>query len=73
MNTLAQLYDAEKGFFTLLIQMVNVLRMINVKLGYMFTEDSDSSLVMNVEKGMKHSDGKQALAFSKEAGYAGQR
>lgn len=71
MATLDALYDTESEFyarvnFTSLIQMVDALGGIDVYSEYAFTTSQDSGLVMTVNEGLNHFNGKQALAFSRE-------
>lgn len=71
MATLSKLYDVKLNFyarvnFTSLIQMVDALGGVDVNSEQSFTTSEDSGLVMNVQQGMNHFNGKQALAFSRE-------
>lgn len=71
MRTLNQLYDMNIDFyarvnFTSLVEIVDVLGGVDVYSEQAFTTSPDSGLVMNVEQGINHFDGKQALAFSRE-------
>lgn len=71
MKTLEQLYDTEIDFyarvnFTSLIEIVDALGGVDVESEYAFTTSYESGLVMNVQQGTNHFNGKQALAFSRE-------
>lgn len=70
-KTLEQLYDTEIDFyarvnFTSLIEIVDALGGVDVESEYAFTTSYESGLVMNVQQGTNHFNGKQALAFSRE-------
>ncbi|MDD2981471.1 MAG: LCP family protein [Hespellia sp.] len=71
MTTLEQLYNTSIDFyarvnFTSLVDIVDTLGGVDVNSEYAFTTSADSGLVMNVEQGINHFDGQQALAFSRE-------
>lgn len=71
MATLANLYDTNINFyvrlnFTSLVQIVDSLGGINVMSSQAFTTSDESGLVMGVEQGENHFDGKQVLAFARE-------
>lgn len=71
MKTLEQLYDTEIDFyarvnFTSLIEIVDALGGVDVESEYAFTTSYESGLVMDVQQGTNHFNGKQALAFSRE-------
>lgn len=71
MATLANLYDTNINFyvrlnFTSLVQIVDSLGGINVMSSQAFTTSDESGLVMNVDQGENHFDGKQVLAFARE-------
>lgn len=71
METLGSLYETDINYyvrlnFTSLIDIVDILGGIDVDSEYAFTTSEDSEYVMDVQKGMNHFDGKQALAFSRE-------
>lgn len=71
MNTLSELYETEINYyarlnFPAMIEIVDVLGGIDVDSEYAFTTSEDSGLVMDVQQGMNHFNGEQALAFSRE-------
>lgn len=71
MRTLEELYDMNIDFyarvnFTSLIEIVDVLGGVDVESELAFTTSEDSGLVMQVNQGTNHFNGKQALAFSRE-------
>lgn len=71
MRTLEQLYDIEIPFyarinFTSLIEIVDQLGGVDVYSEYSFKTGWESGLVMNVQEGINHFNGEQALAFSRE-------
>lgn len=71
MATLSKLYATDINFyvrlnFTSMVQMVDDLGGVDVDSSQSFTTSEDSGLVMNVNQGINHFNGKQALAFSRE-------
>ncbi len=71
MATLEQLYDVEIPFyarvnFTSLITLVDAMGGVDVESEYAFTTNGDGGVVINVQQGLNHFDGKQALAFARE-------
>ena len=71
MATLGELYDTEINYyaqlnFTALIEIVDILGGLDVKSEYAFTTSEDSGYVMDVQEGMNHFNGVQALAFARE-------
>ena len=71
MQTLEELYNTEINYyvrvnFTSLIDIINILGGLNVYSDYEFTTSRNSGLVMDVQEGLNHFDGEQALAFSRE-------
>lgn len=71
MRTLSELYDVEIPFyarvnFTSLIDIVDILGGLDVKSEYEFTTSSASGKVVEVQEGMNHFDGVEALAFARE-------
>ncbi len=71
MRTLGQLYDMNIDFyarvnFTSLVDIVDVLGGVDVNSELAFTTSPDSGLVMDVQQGINHFNGEQALAFSRE-------
>lgn len=71
METLGELYETEINYyarlnFTSLIDIVDTLGGIDVYSEYAFTTSPDSEYVMDVQQGMNHFTGEQALAFSRE-------
>ena len=71
MATLGELYDTDIQFyarvnFTSLVQMVDALGGIDVYSEFAFTTHPDTELVMDVQQGLNHFNGEQALAFSRE-------
>lgn len=71
MRTLGQLYDMNIDFyarvnFTSLVDIVDVLGGVDVNSELAFTTSADSGLVMDVQQGINHFNGEQALAFSRE-------
>lgn len=71
MKTLGQLYDMNIDFyarvnFTSLVDIVDVLGGVDVNSELAFTTSADSGLVMDVQEGINHFNGEQALAFSRE-------
>lgn len=71
MATLGALYGTDINYyvrlnFTSLIDIVDILGGIDVNSEYAFTTGEDSGYVMEVQEGVNHFDGKQALAFCRE-------
>lgn len=71
MATLEDLYETEIPFFarinfTSLIDIVDHLGGVDVYSGYAFTTSKNSEHVMDVQQGINHFDGEEALAFSRE-------
>lgn len=71
METLGTLYETDINYyarlnFTSLIDIVDTLGGIDVYSEYAFTTSPDSEYVMDVQQGMNHFTGEQALAFSRE-------
>ena len=71
MRTLAQLYETEINYyvrlnFTSMIDIVDILGGVDVYSEYEFTTSKDSEHVMDVQKGINHFNGEEALAFSRE-------
>ena len=71
MATLENLYDIDIPFyarvnFTSLITLVDAMGGIDVNSEYAFTTNGDGGVVINVQEGVNHFDGQQALAFSRE-------
>lgn len=71
METLGSLYETDINYyvrlnFTSLIDIVDILGGVDVESEYEFTTSEDSGYVMDVQKGLNHFDGEQALAFSRE-------
>lgn len=71
MRTLSELYDVEIPFyarvnFTSLIDIVNILGGLDVVSEYEFTTSKASGKVVEVQKGLNHFDGEEALAFARE-------
>lgn len=71
MQTLGKLYETDINYyvrlnFTSLIDIVDILGGVDVDSQYAFTTSKDSGLVMDVQKGINHFNGEQALAFSRE-------
>ena len=71
MATLENLYDIDIPFyarvnFTSLITLVDAMGGVDVNSEFAFTTSGEGGAVMNVQKGLNHFDGKQALAFSRE-------
>ena len=71
METLGALYETDINYyvrlnFTSLIDIVDILGGVDVYSEYEFTTSQDSGLVMDVQEGMNHFNGEQALAFSRE-------
>lgn len=71
MATLGELYDTEINYyaqlnFTALIEIVDILGGLDVESEYAFTTSEDSGYVMDVQEGMNHFNGVQALAFARE-------
>lgn len=71
MATLGELYDTEINYyvrlnFTSLIDIVDILGGVDVESEFAFTTGSDAGYIVEVQKGMNHFNGEQALAFSRE-------
>lgn len=71
MATLGELYETEINYyaqlnFTALIEIVDILGGLDVVSEYAFTTSEDSGYVMDVQEGMNHFNGVQALAFARE-------
>lgn len=71
MATLEDLYETEIPFFarinfTSLIDIVDHLGGVDVYSEYAFTTSKNSEHVMDVQQGINHFDGEEALAFSRE-------
>lgn len=71
MATLGELYETDINYyarlnFTSLIDIVDTLGGIDVYSEYAFTTSPDSEYIMDVQEGMNHFNGEQALAFSRE-------
>ena len=71
MNALGNLYDLEIPFFarvnfSSLIDIVDALGGLDVYSDASFTTSTNSGKVINVQEGMNHFDGKDALAFCRE-------
>ena len=71
MNALGNLYDLEIPFFarvnfSSLIDIVDALGGLDVYSDATFTTSTNSGKVINVQEGMNHFDGKDALAFCRE-------
>ena len=71
MATLENLYDIDIPFyarvnFTSLIILVDAMGGVDVNSEYAFTTNGDGGVVINVQEGINHFDGQQALAFSRE-------
>lgn len=71
MATLGELYETDINYyaqlnFTALIEIVDILGGLDVESEYAFTTSEDSGYVMDVQQGLNHFDGIQALAFARE-------
>ncbi len=71
MRTLGELYDVEIPFygrvnFTSMINIVDALGGLDVESDQAFTTSRDSEHIMDVEEGMNHFNGEEALAFCRE-------
>lgn len=71
MRTLGELYETDINYyvrvnFTSMIDIVDALGGVDVNSEYEFTTSKNSGLVMDVEQGMNHFNGEEALAFSRE-------
>ncbi|MCI8639928.1 MAG: LytR family transcriptional regulator [Coprococcus sp.] len=71
MRTLGSLYDVEIPFygrvnFTSMINIVDALGGLDVESDQAFTTSRDSEHVMDVQEGMNHFNGEEALAFCRE-------
>ncbi len=71
METLGELYETDINYyvrlnFTSMIDIVDALGGVDVYSEYDFTTSKNSGVVMDVEQGYNHFDGKEALAFSRE-------
>lgn len=71
MATLGELYETDINYyvrvnFTSLINIVDILGGVDVYSEYAFTTGWESGLEMDVQEGMNHFNGEQALAFCRE-------
>lgn len=71
METLGALYETDINYyvrlnFTSLIDIVDILGGVDVDSEYAFTTGVESGCVVEVQEGMNHFNGEQALAFSRE-------
>lgn len=71
METLGKLYDTDINYyvrlnFTSLIDIVDILGGIDVNSEFAFTTGDESGAVVEVQKGMNHFNGEEALAFCRE-------
>lgn len=71
MATLGELYETEINHyaqlnFTSLIEIVDILGGLDVKSEYAFTTSEEAGCVVDVQQGMNHFNGEQALAFARE-------
>lgn len=71
METLGALYETDINYyvrlnFTSLIDIVDILGGVDVESEVEFTTSEDSGHVMDVQEGLNHFDGEQALAFCRE-------
>ncbi|HJC64482.1 MAG TPA: LCP family protein [Candidatus Blautia merdavium] len=71
MATLANLYGIDIPFyvrvnFTSLIQIVDMMGGVDVYSEYAFTTSGNGGQVMDVQQGVNHFDGQQALSFARE-------
>lgn len=71
MATLENLYDIDIPFyarvnFTSLITLVDAMGGVDVNSEYAFTTSGEGGAVMEVQEGLNHFNGQQALAFSRE-------
>ena len=71
MATLANLYGIDIPFyvrvnFTSLIQIVDMMGGVDVYSEYAFTTSGNGGPVMDVQQGVNHFDGQQALSFARE-------
>ena len=71
METLGELYETDINYyvrlnFTSLIDIVDILGGVDVVSEFEFTTSEDSGYVMDVQEGLNHFNGEQALAFSRE-------
>lgn len=71
MATLGQLYETEINYyaqlnFTALIEIVDILGGLDVESEYAFTTSEEAGCVVDVQQGMNHFNGEQALAFARE-------
>lgn len=71
MRTLGELYETDINYyarlnFTSLINIVDTLGGIDVYSELAFTTSEDSEYVMDVQEGLNHFNGEQALAFCRE-------
>ena len=71
METLGALYETDINYyvrlnFSSLIEIVDILGGVDVYSEYAFTTGWESGYEMEVQQGINHFDGKQALAFSRE-------
>ena len=71
MGTLAELYDTEVPFygrvnFTTMIDIINILGGVDVDSDIAFTTGADSEYIVDIEEGMNHLNGEEALAFCRE-------
>ena len=71
METLGELYETDINYyvrlnFTSLIEIVDILGGVDVYSDYAFATGWESGYEMEVQEGMNHFDGQQALAFCRE-------
>ena len=71
MATLGELYETDINYyvrlnFTSLIEIVDILGGVDVYSDYAFTTGWESGYEMEVQEGLNHFDGQQALAFCRE-------
>ena len=71
METLGALYETDINYFvrlnfTSLIDIVDILGGVDVYSEYEFTTGTESGCIVDVQKGLNHFNGEQALAFSRE-------
>lgn len=71
MSTLEEIYDTEIDFyarvnFTSLIQMVDALGGVDVESEIEFTTSTAAGCVVDIQEGINHLNGEQALAFCRE-------
>lgn len=71
MGALEAFYNTDIGYylrvnFTSVVQIVNTLGGVDVYSAHSFVTDPDTGMEMQVNEGMNHFNGEQALAFSRE-------